>query len=108
MKKTIALFAMLLSFAAISAGLTTAPFTVLSGARWKITNVSMVTADLFYVGLDKAASNFMMLDLGQDAKNSSRFVIYGDMGLGQNSGFNFNTYIAVSYTHLTLPTSDLV
>jgi len=63
-----------------SAEVVTGSASAISGARWTITNSTVLTSDRFYVNLDNVTSNLLALDLVFNSQRFLRFSAYGDSG----------------------------
>lgn len=80
MKKLLATLFLCLCANISSAQTITGSASAISGARWTITNSTVVTSDRFYVNLDNINSNLLALDLVFNSQRFSRFSTYGDSG----------------------------
>ena len=80
MKKLIATLCFSIFATICSAQVVTGSGSVVSGARWTITNISVQPSNLFYVGLEKVSSNLLALDLVFNNLRFLRFSTYGDFG----------------------------
>lgn len=80
MKKLLATLFFSLCATITSAQVVNGSASAISGARWKITNISVQPQDLFYVGLQSSPSNLLSLDLLFNSQRFTRFSTYGDFG----------------------------
>ena len=84
-------------FATISSAQTiTGSASAISGARWTITNSSVLTSDRFYVNLDYVTSNLLALDLVFNSQRFLRFSTYGDSG-SRAGGASISTFTGYGY-----------
>ena len=94
MKKLLATLFFSLCATITSAQVVNGSASAISGARWTITNSTVVTSDRFYVNLDNVTSNLLALDLVFNSQRFSRFSTYGDSGsrAGGTGNSNFSGY----------------
>ena len=84
-------------FATISSAQTiTGSASAIRGARWTITNSTVLTSDRFYVDLDNVTSNLLALDLVFNSQRFSRFSTYGDSG-SRAGGTGYNIFSGYGY-----------
>ena len=84
-------------FATISSAQTiTGSASAISGARWTITNSTVLTSDRFYVNLENVTSNFLALDLVFNSQQFLRFSTYGDSG-SRAGGTGFRSFSGYGY-----------
>ena len=98
MKKALALLLLLTGSVCANAAISVQQLSILTGAKWQVTNdvvQPIASADLFYVNLDKASTNYMMIDFGLNP-GSPRFSAWGDIGL-RAGGTGANFFIGYGY-----------